>query len=59
METEVGTFNGFEGDTSGSKIDYVLVDGGWEVFEAAIITTSKNRRYPSDHFPITATIIFR
>lgn len=53
----VGTFNGFRGDRSRAKIDYVLVSDGIEVLSAAIIHASKDGRYPSDHFPVTATII--
>ncbi len=53
----VGTFNGFRGDRSRAKIDYVLVSDGIEVLCAAIIHASKDGRYPSDHFPVTATLI--
>ncbi len=56
-ETTVGTFNGFKfGNTAGDKIDYVLVQPGTEVITAEIIRTSRNDRYPSDHFPVVATI---
>ena len=56
-ETVVGTFTGFEfGRTAGDKIDYVLVEPGTRVLDAAIVTTSADGRYPSDHFPVTATI---
>ena len=56
-EKEVGTFSGFVfGQTSGEKIDYVLVQPGTEVLAAAIVRTSEGRRYPSDHFPVTARI---
>jgi endonuclease/exonuclease/phosphatase family metal-dependent hydrolase len=56
-ETVVGTFTGFKmGNTSGEKIDYVLVQPGAEVMSAEIIRTSRNDRYPSDHFPVVATI---
>ena len=56
-ETIVGTFNGFKfGTTTGDKIDYVLVQPGTEVITAEIIRTSRNDRYPSDHFPVVATI---
>jgi len=55
----VGTFNGFEGTTSGDKIDAVLVSPGWEVLEAAIVRASPQGRYPSDHFPVTATVRVR
>jgi len=56
-ETVVGTFNGFKtGNTNGDKIDYVLVQPGAEVIAAEIIRTSRNDRYPSDHFPVAARI---
>ena len=54
---EVGTFTGFEyGKTGGEKIDYVLVQPGTEVLSAEIVRTSRENRYPSDHFPVAATI---
>ena len=56
-DKEVGTFNGFKfGATTGDKIDYVLVQPGTEVSDAAIIRTSRDNRYPSDHFPVIARI---
>ena len=56
-ETVVGTFTGFKiGNTAGEKIDYVLVQPGAEVISAEIIRASRNDRYPSDHFPVAATI---
>jgi endonuclease/exonuclease/phosphatase family metal-dependent hydrolase len=56
-EKEAGTFNGFKfGATTGDKIDYVLVQPGTEVIDAAIIRTSRDNRYPSDHFPVLARI---
>jgi endonuclease/exonuclease/phosphatase family metal-dependent hydrolase len=54
--TEVGTFHGFDGLTSGAKIDGILVSDGWEVESAAIIRTSRGGRYPSDHFPVVSTL---
>jgi endonuclease/exonuclease/phosphatase family metal-dependent hydrolase len=57
---EVGTFNGFAfGRTSGDKIDFVFVEPGVEVLDAAIVRTSRGGRYPSDHFPVTARIRLR
>jgi len=53
---EVGTFNGFEGRTDGKKIDAVLVSRHWSVMEAAIDRTEREGRFPSDHFPVTATL---
>lgn len=56
---EVGTFNGFTfGNTTGDKIDYVFVEPGVEVLSASIVRTSVADRYPSDHFPIVATVRF-
>ena len=58
-ETRVGTFTGFKfGQTGGDKIDYVLVEPGTEVVSAAIVRTSRDGRYPSDHFPVVATVRF-
>ncbi|MCK4871191.1 MAG: endonuclease/exonuclease/phosphatase family protein [Phycisphaerales bacterium] len=56
--TDVGTFNGFEGKTDGAKIDYVLTDDSFEILDAAIIRDNKAGRYPSDHFPVSATLRF-
>jgi endonuclease/exonuclease/phosphatase family metal-dependent hydrolase len=57
---EVGTFSGFTfGRTSGDKIDYVFVDERTEVLEAAILRDALHERYPSDHFPVTATVRLR
>ncbi len=59
-EREVGTFTGFKfGQTSGEKIDYVLVPPGTNVQSAGIIRTSRDGRYPSDHFPVVARIVFQ
>ena len=59
-EKIVGTFNGFKfGETGGDKIDYVLVQAGTEIREAEIIRTSRNDRYPSDHFPVVATVTLK
>ena len=53
---DVGTFNGFEGRTAGPKIDAILVSGSWNVESAAIVRTSPDGRYPSDHFPVVAVL---
>lgn len=55
--TEVGTFTAFKfGETKGAKIDYVLVQPATQVLAAGILRTSRDGRYPSDHFPVTARI---
>lgn len=59
-EREAGTFNGFKsGQTAGDKIDYVFVEPGTEVLDAAIVRTAQGGRYPSDHFPVTARVRLR
>ena len=56
--TEPGTFNGFRGFATGPKIDYVLVEPGTTVRTARILHDNDDGRYPSDHFPVTADIVF-
>jgi endonuclease/exonuclease/phosphatase family metal-dependent hydrolase len=51
-----GTFNGFRGDSTGPRIDAILVSDQWVVRRADILRTSRDGRYPSDHFPITALL---
>lgn len=59
-DTVVGTFTGFKfGATTGDKIDYVLASPDTEVLDAAIIRTSRDGRYPSDHFPVLARLRLR
>lgn len=56
--SKVGTFNGFEGRTSGDKIDYVFVSSQINVLDAAIVDDNKEGQYPSDHFPVKAKVQF-
>ena len=59
-EKTAGTFTGFKFNvTTGDKIDYVLVQPGTEVLDAAIVRTSRGDRYPSDHFPVVARVVVR
>jgi endonuclease/exonuclease/phosphatase family metal-dependent hydrolase len=54
---DAGTFSGFKfGNNGPDKIDYVLVQPGSEVTAAEINRFSRNDRYPSDHFPVTARV---
>jgi endonuclease/exonuclease/phosphatase family metal-dependent hydrolase len=56
----VGTFTGFKfGQVSGEKIDHIFATGDWDVVDAAIVRTDRDQRYPSDHFPVTATVRLR
>ena len=54
---DAGTFSDFKFGFHGTdKIDYVLVQPGTEVMAAEIVRFSRNNRYPSDHFPVTARV---
>src|SRR5688572_7016993 len=57
--TDVGTFHAFRGTRTGAKIDAILTSAEWRVQDAAIVHTSENVRFPSDHFPVTATLLLR
>lgn len=52
----VGTFNGFRGTRTGAKIDHILIDARFDVRSARIDRHHEDSRYPSDHFPVTATL---
>jgi endonuclease/exonuclease/phosphatase family metal-dependent hydrolase len=55
-DKEVGTFNDLQGKRSGPKIDYIFAPGDLEVLQAEILRTQYGGRWPSDHFPVTATL---
>ena len=57
-ETDINTFNGF-GRPSGVKIDAVVATEHWETQDAKIVRTQVDGRFPSDHFPVTATLTLR
>ncbi len=58
-ETNISTFNGFGQSSHSAKIDAVLVTEDWETQDAAIVRTQFEGRFPSDHFPVTATVALR
>jgi len=51
-----GTWHGFSGEAQKGRLDWILVSQ--EVFteEARILRASYQGRYPSDHFPVNATL---
>ena len=55
---DVRTGHGFTGRTDGGKIDHVLVPVGITVEAADIDHSQHDGLYPSDHFPVTATLIY-
>ena len=54
--TGIGTFHNFVGGTGGDKIDFIFMGPGERAVAAEIIHTQQNGLYPSDHYPVTATI---
>ncbi len=54
--TEVGTFHEFTGKCTGPKLDYILTRPGVKVLSADILHDNIDGCYPSDHFPIIATM---
>lgn len=48
-----GTFNGFEFTKPVERrIDYIFVSNKFQVLKSAILSDSKDCRYPSDHLPV-------
>ena len=54
--TECGTAGGFRGATDRRKIDFVYVEPGTPVLAAQIDHFHVDGAYPSDHFPVRATV---
>lgn len=50
------SFNGFKGTTKGSRIDFIFHSAAFVATESAIDRTTRERRYPSDHYPVTAVL---
>jgi len=55
-EKNISTFNGFGRTKNGPKIDAVLVSPQWQVEDAEIIRVREGKLFPSDHWPVTATV---
>jgi endonuclease/exonuclease/phosphatase family metal-dependent hydrolase len=56
------TSNGFgppPDDWGGARIDWILVGGPVDVSSAATVVHSEGGRYPSDHYPVLATLKVR
>ncbi|MEO0529736.1 MAG: endonuclease/exonuclease/phosphatase family protein, partial [Planctomycetota bacterium] len=52
------TFHGFNGGDQGVRIDYVLHNSGLRPLSAEIDRTAYDGVFPSDHYPVTATLEF-
>ncbi len=55
-QPDEATFHAFTGKRDGSRIDWILCSPDFTPVEAAIDRSSRNGRYPSDHFPVTAVL---
>jgi endonuclease/exonuclease/phosphatase family metal-dependent hydrolase len=56
-EQNEASFHGFKGTVTGSRIDWILHTSQFKATAAEIVHT-KNGRYPSDHYPVTAILTF-
>lgn len=52
----IGTFHGFTGTAMEDRIDYIFVSPPWQVLNASILHGDGMRPFPSDHFPVAATL---
>ena len=54
-----GTFNAFDFNSNlKDRIDYIFVNKGFKVQKFAVLSDSKDKRYPSDHLPVFAGLWF-
>lgn len=53
-----GTHHNFHGKASGSKIDHIPLSDDIQALAVEIDRRCVNNRYPSDHFPVIAKILF-
>ncbi|MHA8051313.1 dephospho-CoA kinase [Aquirufa sp. ROCK-SH2] len=53
----IGSFNGFKSEREKSEIDYIFVKNGIKCLQHSTHSETWNNRYPSDHFPVSATLI--
>lgn len=54
--TESGTFHSFTGKRDGEHIDYIFASPEMRPLESAILQDGNDGHYPSDHFPVRATL---
>lgn len=55
-QADEATFGGFKGTVAGRRIDYILCSRDWKPIRGAIVRTSYDGLWPSDHYPIVATL---
>lgn len=52
-----GTVHGFGARPATQRIDWILFRAPWAVRDACTVTFARQGRYPSDHYPVTATFV--
>ena len=58
INADWNTINGFRETRKGSRrIDWVLSKGGVKTLEAEVVLFDNSKQYPSDHQPVSATIV--
>jgi endonuclease/exonuclease/phosphatase family metal-dependent hydrolase len=55
-QSNEGTFHGYGGEMHPPAIDWILASEHFEVLSASIDRYHESRLYPSDHYPILATL---
>jgi endonuclease/exonuclease/phosphatase family metal-dependent hydrolase len=55
-ESEAGTFHAYTGNKSNGRIDYIFCSPEFTPVESSIMHDEKDGKYPSDHFPVRATL---
>lgn len=55
----VSTWNGFDRIFPDRRIDFIFSDAGFRFLEHGILADSRDGRFPSDHLPVLAEIMFR
>ncbi|HEX5471507.1 MAG TPA: endonuclease/exonuclease/phosphatase family protein [Lacipirellulaceae bacterium] len=53
------SFEGWKGTRKGSRIDFILHTAEFAPVAAKIVRTSYDGHWPSDHYPVTATLKFK
>lgn len=56
-QPDEASFNGFKPTTKGSRIDFIFHTADFKATEAEIVRWTKDGRYPSDHYPVTAVLV--
>jgi endonuclease/exonuclease/phosphatase family metal-dependent hydrolase len=57
-EPEQGSYHGFKGTPSKQKIDYIFATPDLKVLKSELIKVHREGRYPSDHFPLHAELLW-